>query len=85
MIFKGGNKADFDWLLDMAGGVSWSRLQSIILNPGSNIFLESSIEDLEVIWLSHLKDQTPLQYLISKCPWRDIELEVSANAQITRQ
>ena len=85
MIFKGGNKADFDWLLDMAAGVSWSRLQRTILNPGPNIFLESSIEDLEVIWLSHLKDQTPLQYLISKCPWRDIELEVSEEALIPRQ
>ena len=85
MILKGGNKVDFDWLLDMAAGISRSKLQSIILNPDPQILLESSIEDLEFIWLSHLKDQTPLQYLISKCPWRDIELEVTKEALIPRQ
>ncbi len=82
---QGGRKVDFDWLLDMAAGVSWSKLQRIILNPELYISLESSIEELENIWLSHLKEQTPLQYLISKCPWRDIELEVTEKALIPRQ
>jgi release factor glutamine methyltransferase len=85
MILKGGRKIDFDWLLDMEAGVSWAKLQSIILNPENYISLERSTEELEVIWESHLKDQTPLQYLISKCPWRDIELEVSSEALIPRQ
>ena len=26
MILKGGKKVDFDWLLDIAAGVSWSTL-----------------------------------------------------------
>ena len=85
MILKGGRKVDFDWLLDISAGVSWNKLQKIILNPEHFISLEISIEELEVIWESHLKDQTPLQYLISKCPWRDFELEVSADALIPRQ
>ena len=85
MILKGGRQVDFDWLLDIAAGVSWSQLQNIILNPENFIFLEISTEELEAIWISHLTDQTPLQYLISKCPWRDIELEVSADALIPRQ
>ena len=85
MILQGGRKVDFDWLLDIAGGVSWSKLQNIILNPENFISLEKSTEEFEVIWESHLKDQTPLQYLVSKCPWRDIELEVSAKALIPRQ
>ncbi len=85
MILEGGNKVDFDWLLDVSAGVSWSKLQSIILNPENLISLEISTEELEVIWESHLKDQIPLQYLISKCPWRDFELEVSAEALIPRQ
>ncbi len=38
-----------------------------------------------MIWESHLKDQTPLQYLISKSPWRDFELEVSSGVLIPRQ
>ena len=85
MISKGGRKVDFDWLLDIAAGVSWSKLQNIILNPENSLFLDISIEQLEVIWESHLKDQTPLQYLISKCPWRDFELEVSSGVLIPRQ
>ena len=84
-MLNGGRKVDFDWLLDIAAGVSWSQLQNIILNPENFISLEIPIEELEVIWKSHLKDQTPLQYLISKCPWRDFELEVSAEALIPRQ
>tara|TARA_Y100001968_G_scaffold107886_1_gene97549 strand:+ start:595 stop:1467 length:873 start_codon:yes stop_codon:yes gene_type:complete len=85
MILKGGRKNDFDWLLDIAAGVSWSKLQNIILNPENNVSLEISTEELESIWKIHLEDQTPLQYLISKCPWRDFELEVSANVLIPRQ
>ena len=85
MMLKGGRKVDFDWLLDIAAGVSWSQLQNIILNPEDFISLEISTDELEVIWESHLKNKTPLQYLISKCPWRDLELEVSANALIPRQ
>ena len=85
MILKGGRKVDFDWLLDIAAGISWSQLQKIILNPEKFLSLEISTEELEVIWKSHLKDQTPLQYLISKCPWRDFELEVSADVLIPRQ
>ena len=85
MILQGGRKVDFDWLLDIAAGVSWSKLQNIILNPDQCFCLEISTEELEFIWESHLKDHTPLQYLISKCPWRDVELEVSADALIPRQ
>ena len=85
MLLKGGRKVDFDWLLYIAAGVSWRKLQNIILNPDQCFFLEISTEELEFIWESHLKDHTPLQYLISKCPWRDFELEVSADALIPRQ
>ena len=85
MILKGGRAVDFDWLLDVAAGVSWSKLQNIILNPEQCFPLEIPTEEIEIIWESHLHDQTPLQYLISKCPWRDIELEVSAEALIPRQ
>ena len=85
MILKGGKKVDFDWLLDIGAGVSWSNLQNIILNPEQCFSLEIPTEEIEVIWESHLQDQTPLQYLISKCPWRDFELEVSAEALIPRQ
>ena len=85
MILKGGKKVDFDWLLDIGAGVSWSKLQNIILNPEQSFSLEIPTKEIEVIWESHLHDKKPLQYLISKCPWRDFELEVSAEALIPRQ
>jgi release factor glutamine methyltransferase len=85
MILKGGRKVDFDWLIDFAAGISWSELQNIILNPDNFVSLEIPTEELETIWHSHLKDQIPLQYLISKCPWRDFELEASVGALIPRQ
>ena len=85
MLLIGGRKVDFDWLLDIAAGVSWGKLQQIILNPEQRFFLEIPIDEIEFIWKSHLKNQTPLQYLISKCPWRDLELEVSVDALIPRQ
>tara|TARA_Y100001968_G_scaffold253124_1_gene238699 strand:- start:1345 stop:2217 length:873 start_codon:yes stop_codon:yes gene_type:complete len=85
MILKGGRKVDFDWLLDISAGVSWIKLQNIILNPEFDFYLKIPTGELEAIWESHLKDHTPLQYLISKCPWRDFELEVSAEALIPRQ
>ena len=85
MILKGGRKVDFDWLIDFAAGISWSELQNIILNPDNFFSLGIPTEELEAIWHSHLKDQIPLQYLISKCPWRDFELEASVGALIPRQ
>ncbi len=85
MIQKGGRKVDFDWLLDIAGGVSWGTLQKIVLNPDLFFSLEVSIDELEVLWELHLKDKIPLQYLVKRCPWRDFELEVSPNALIPRQ
>ena len=85
MLLKGGRKVDFDWLLDIAAGVSWINLQNIILHPDHFFSLGVPTEELEVIWESHLKDHTPLQYLISKCPWRDFQLKVSAGVLIPRQ
>lgn len=85
MLAQGGRKVDIDWLLDIAAGISWTKLQTIILNPEISFFLEISIEELEGLWKSHLKEQIPLQYLIAKCPWRDFELQVSSKALIPRQ
>ena len=47
MLSMGGRKVDFDWLLDLAGGVDWSRLQDLIINPEKIL---SSIELLSKIF-----------------------------------
>ena len=85
MLLLGGRKVDLDWLLDIAAGVSWSNLQKIIINPENHLSLDVSIDQLEIIWKFHLINQIPLQYLIAKSPWREFELEISAEALIPRQ
>ena len=75
----------FDWLLDLAGGLSRSSLQRLLVEPQRSVQLKVSLEDLERIWGLHLDQAIPLQHLVGFCPWRDVELTVSAAALIPRQ
>jgi release factor glutamine methyltransferase len=72
-------------LLDLAGGVRWSALQRLRLDPRSSIRLERSRQELEMIWRRHLESHEPLQYLVGLCPWRDFELHVAPGVLIPRQ
>jgi len=85
MLAWGGSTSDFDWLLDLAGGVRWSALQRLRLDPSSSIRLEQSRQQLEMIWRRHLESDEPLQYLVGLCPWRDFELHVAPGVLIPRQ
>ena len=82
---QGGRAVDFDWLLDLAGGLSWSALQRLIVDPQHPVRLQRSLAELEAIWRRHLDHAIPLQQLVGRCPWRDLELEVSSAALIPRQ
>ena len=82
---RGGRRVDFDWLLDLAGGLSWSSLQRLLVEPQRTVQLKASMKDLEQIWGHHLDQAIPLQHLVGRCPWRDLELAVSAAALIPRQ
>ena len=82
---RGGRRVDFDWLLDLAGGLSRSSLQRLLVEPQRSVQLKVSLEDLERIWGLHLDQAIPLQHLVGRCPWHDIELTVSAAALIPRQ
>ena len=85
LLAKGGNAVDLDWLLDIGGGVGWSLLQKIHIDPRRSLKLNQPLEYLEALWKRHLEQQIPLQYLVGICPWRDFELEVSPSALIPRQ
>jgi len=85
LLSKGGRPVDLDWLLDIAGGVRWSKLQKIYLDPARPVKLDQSFEHLASLWRKHLENQIPLQYLVGICPWRDFELEISPAALIPRQ
>lgn len=81
---KGGQAADLDWLLDLAGGVGWQPLQALRLHPGEPVLLKRSLAELEQIWERHIRVQEPLQYLVGCCPWRDLELSVAPGVLIPR-
>ena len=84
-LAAGGRAADLDWLLDLAGGLHWQQLQALRLHPERSVGLRCSLGALEDLWRRHLTDQEPLQYLVGRCPWRDMELAVAPGVLIPRQ
>ena len=82
---RGGSPADFDWLLEFAGGLGWSQLQRLRLDPGQPVALRCSQAAIAALWSQHLKAATPLQYLVGIAPWRDFELAVGPGVLIPRQ
>lgn len=85
LLAQGGAAADLDWLLDLGGGLRWSRLQSLWCHPQATIRLDRPLEELEALWQCHRHTQEPLQYLVGRCPWRDLELPVAPGVLIPRQ
>ena len=86
LLADGGHAADLDWLLDLAAGLRWQDLQRLQLDPaGVELTLDCSLAALEQQWLLHRQRQIPLQHLVGRCPWRDLELWVSPDALIPRQ
>ena len=85
LLAQGGRSSDLDWLLDLAGGLRWSALQRLRVDPGITISLERSRQQLAAIWCRHLQTAEPLQYLVGLCPWRDVELRVAPGVLIPRQ
>jgi len=85
LLAEGGRPSDLDWLLDLAGGVPWRELQALRLHPDRPVELSCSQATIEDLWRRHLADDVPLQYLVGRCPWRDLELQVAPGVLIPRQ
>lgn len=81
----GGGAAELDWLLDLQGGLRWNALQQVLLQPEQQINLAVPLEALEALWQRHHSTGEPLQYLVGRCPWRDLELMVGPGVLIPRQ
>ena len=77
--------AALDWLLELEAGLLWRELQASYLHPEAPVQLRCSLQRLEQIWQQHCQQQVPLQHLVGRCPWRDLELEVSPAVLIPRQ
>lgn len=84
-LVEGGRPADLDWLLDLGGGLRWTQLQRIWLDPASSVPLQTGLGELTLLWRQHLEGHTPLQYLVGVCPWREFSLAVSPAVLIPRQ
>lgn len=80
----GGEPEAFDWLLDMAAGVSPARLQAMRLHPARSVPLRRTRQEIEHLWHQHLNEGIPLQYLVGHCYWRDFALEVGPGVLIPR-
>ena len=85
LLAQGGRAVDFDWLLMMRGDLGWATLQKLRILPESTVHLSASLRDLELLWHRHVTEHVPLQHLVGRCPWRDVELQVSPAALIPRQ
>jgi len=84
-LAQGGRAVDFDWLLMMRGDLSWASLQKLRILPESSVQLAAPLDELEALWHRHVIEHVPLQHLVGRCPWRDVELQVSPAALIPRQ
>ena len=84
-LLGGGRAVDLDWLLAMKADLSWAGLQRLRILPETKTSLACSLDELEQLWKCHLHDQIPLQHLVGRCPWRDLDLHISPAALIPRQ
>lgn len=84
MLALGGGAGELDWLLDLAGGLRRSELHRLHLHPDLVVDLRCRLGDLEVLWRRHLSSESPLQYLVGVCPWRDLLLRVTPSVLIPR-
>ena len=84
-LLRGGRAVDLDWLLAMEANLSWAELQRLRILPESTASLASTLQDLEKLWAVHLQNHVPLQHLVGRCPWRDLDLQISPAALIPRQ
>jgi len=85
MLAAGGTAAELDWLLELGGGLAWRQLQELRLWPERPVLLLQPLGRLERLWLRHRGTAEPLQYLVGRCPWRDLDLEVAPGVLIPRQ
>lgn len=82
---SGGSAADLNWLLQFHADLSWQDLQLLPLHPERLLQLRVPLEEISTLWQRHHSGHEPLQYLVGRCPWRDLELQVAPGVLIPRQ
>lgn len=82
-LAEGGAAASLAWLLDVGAGLEPRVYHSLALHPQATVELSRDLDELTQLWHRHL-NQEPLQYLLGRCPWRDLMLTVAPGVLIPR-
>lgn len=85
LLRQGGSASELDWLIELKAGLSWQELQRLQLSPDRSVALQAPLEALAGLWSRHQEKHEPLQYLVGRCPWRDLEIHVAPGVLIPRQ
>ncbi|MBW4422377.1 MAG: peptide chain release factor N(5)-glutamine methyltransferase [Myxacorys californica WJT36-NPBG1] len=75
---------EVDWLLQEFAGVDRLSLRLESFKTQDEVALSVSLDELEQLWQTRIRDQVPVQYLAGMTPWRDISLQVSPAVLIPR-
>lgn len=75
---------EVDWLLQEFAGVDRLSLRLESFKTQDEVTLSVSLDELEQLWQTRIRDQVPVQYLAGMTPWRDIALQVSPAVLIPR-
>jgi release factor glutamine methyltransferase len=71
--------------LEFAGGLGWSQLQRLRLDPRQSVALRCRLGEIEALWQQHLQEATPCNTWWGSRPGATFELAVAPGALIPRQ
>lgn len=75
---------EVDWLLQELAGLDRLSLRLELFKTQPSMALKVSLEELTQLWQERIEHRVPVQYLVGRTPWRDVELEVSPAVLIPR-
>lgn len=75
---------ELDWLLQQVAALERLDLRLGTLRSRPHIALTLPPEQLEHLWQQRLRDRVPVQYLVGRVTWRNLDLQVSPAVLIPR-
>jgi release factor glutamine methyltransferase len=75
---------ELDWLLQEVTGLDRLALRLESFKDRSQIQLQLSLQDLDMLWQKRLNDRLPVQYIARSASWRQFKLTVSPAVLIPR-
>tara|TARA_Y100001970_G_C14218495_1_gene851116 strand:- start:812 stop:1684 length:873 start_codon:yes stop_codon:yes gene_type:complete len=78
---KGGDSESLDFLISLK--YSGSNYLSLFTSISNEIH-KKNFEEIENTWNSFVKSSQPIQYLVGKCFWRDLEIQLNNDVLIPR-